>query len=152
TMLIDPAVLDAVSDLAEDNPPLSLGEPPAGPVDGPTESPTASPSRSGVRLEAGDRDRAASWLEEVTTAARRHVALGLGYADPDVVSLVRQGSPLFALANRVSAETFEHLRIDSVPTVAPPNGWLDDATLARLKDIGTVLVSDHGDPMTRTRW
>ncbi|MFL6023830.1 MAG: DUF6049 family protein [Marmoricola sp.] len=151
TLLIDPAVLDAVSDLAQDNPPLSLGKP----VEpGPGESPSSSdsPSRSGIREGAGDQDNARAWLTQVSTAARRHVALGLGYADPDIASLIRQGSPLYALANRLSAQTFKDLRIDAVPTVAPPSGWLEDDAIARLKEQTTVLVSDHAAPRTRTRW
>ena len=149
TMLLDPAVLDAVSDLAEDNPALSLGKPVK---PGPSGSPSPSPSRSGGRLGAGDSARASEWLTEVTTAARRHVALGLGYADPDIASLIRQGSPLYALANRLSAQTFKSLRIDAVPAVAPPTGWLQDDAIARLKQQTTVLVSDHAAPRTRTRW
>lgn len=147
TLLLDPAVLDAVGDLAANNPALSLGK---AAEPGPSASP--SPSRSGVRLEAGDRARASAWMDLVTTAARRHVALGLGYADPDVASLIRHGSPLYALSTRLSAQTFKALRIDAVPTVAPPSGWLDDDAIARLKKQTTVLVSDHAAPRTRTRW
>jgi len=151
TLLIDPAVLDAVSDLAQSNPALSLGKP-AGPSPSASPSTSASPSRSGVRTDAVDRENAATWLEEVTTAARRHVALGLGYADPDVAALVRHHSPLLALSDRLSAQTFKALRIDAVPTVAPPAGWLQDEALARLEPQTTVLVSDHSTPPVRTRW
>jgi hypothetical protein len=151
TMLIDPAVLDAVRDLAAGNPALSLGTSTRpGPSGSP--SPSESPSRSQDRVDAADRVAAAAWLESVKIAARRHTALGLGYADPDTAAVVRSSSGLYSLATRLSAESFADLRIDALPTVAPPTGWLADATVARLKTQTTVLLSDHGSPRSRTRW
>jgi hypothetical protein len=147
TMLVDPAVLDAVGDVAADNPPISFG---TGTEATPSESPSPSPSRSGVRLEAGDRANAAAWMDLITTAGRRHSVLGLGYADPDVAALIRQRSPLRALANRLADETFTGLGIDAIRTVAPPAGWIDDDAVAKLAASSTVLVSDHSEPGNRT--
>jgi hypothetical protein len=151
TMLIDPAVMDAVSDLADGNPALSLGKPEK-PKPSESSSPSESPSRSGTRIDAVDRATAKAWLTDITAAARRHVALGLGYADPDVAALHRRGFGLFSLSNPISAETFNAQRIDAVPTVAPPTGWLSDDVIARLTAQTTVLVSDHAAPRARTRW
>jgi hypothetical protein len=72
TMLVDPAVIDAVGAIAADNPSLSLGEQPdVGPSESPRESPsespsdTSSPSRSEERLGPVDRANAARWLAQV---------------------------------------------------------------------------------------
>jgi len=147
TMLVDPAVLDAVGDLAEDNPPISFG---TATEATPSESASPSPSRSGVRLEAGDRANAAAWMSQVTTAGRRHSVLGLGYADPDVAALIRQRSPLRALSNRLAEQTFSGLGIDAIRAVAPPGGWLDEGAVTQLPASSMVLLSDHADPGSRT--
>ncbi|MFL6154577.1 MAG: DUF6049 family protein [Marmoricola sp.] len=151
TMLIDPAVLDAVGDLADGNPALSLGKPVKGTPSG-SPSPTQSPSRSEDRDDAVDQSDAKTWLDQVEVAARRHVTLGLGYADPDIAALVRRSTGLYSVSNRLSAETFKDRRIDAVPTVAPPTGWLADDAIARLKKPTTVLVSDHSRARRQTRW
>ncbi len=150
TVLIDPAVLDAVSSLSAGNPPLSLGTSTTGPTSTPT--PTSTPSRSEVRPNPTDRTNASTWLGQVITAARDHSALGLGYADPDVSSLARRRPPLLNLAVRLSAQTFAALNIAALPAVAPPDGWLDAKALSHLQAASVVLVSDHGAPRSRTLW
>ncbi len=150
TLLIDPAVLDAVSSLSAGNPPLSLGTSATGPSSTPT--PTSTPSRSEVRPNPTDRSNASTWLGEVVTAAREHSALGLGYADPDVSSLARRRPTLLNLAVRLSAQTFSALNIAALPAVAPPDGWLDNGSLSHLQADSVVLVSNHGAPRSRTEW
>ena len=155
TMLVDPAVLEAVGSLAADNPALSLGEEPA---DGPSESPEdsasdeASPSRADDRLGPVDRANAARWLAQVKDAAALQIVLGLGYADPDVASLARRRPQLLKLAAKESEVVFERLGVTAVPTVAPSSGWLDDTALPALAPDAMVLVSDHAAPRTRTHW
>ncbi|MCW2753822.1 MAG: hypothetical protein JWQ32_1233 [Marmoricola sp.] len=145
TVLLDPAVLDAVADLSAGNPPLSLGT-----STKPTS--TASPSRSQVRPNLTDQTNAAAWLVQVIAAARAHTALGLGYADPDVSALARHRPTLLKLAARLAAQTFSSLNIPALPAVAPPDGWLDDASLSSIQPETVVLVSDHAAPRTRTIW
>lgn len=148
TLLVDPAVLEAVSDLKDENPPISLGATPE------PESPSPSPSlsRDSNRLEPADRVNAESWLASIRATAARQTTLGLGYADPDVASLARRRPALLAAATKLSAQTFSELGITARPTIAPPDGWFDDDLLGRLAADTTVLVSDHSAPRTRTRW
>ena len=158
TMLVDPAVIDAVGSLAADNPALSLGtEPAAGPSASPSDpsdasGETDSPSRSDDRLGPADRANAARWLAQVKAAAAAQTVLGLGYADPDVAALARRRPQLVKLAAKESATAFERLGVDALPTVAPASGWLDDEALASIAPDTMVLVSDHAAPRTRTHW
>ena len=151
TMLVDPAVIDAVGSIAADNPALSLGEQPE---EGPSESPSdaASPSRAEDRLGPVDRANAARWLAQVKEAAALQIVLGLGYADPDVASLAHRRPPLIKTAAKESAAAFERLGVDAIPTVAPASGWLDDAALTAIAPDSMVLVSDHSAPRTRSHW
>lgn len=156
TMLVDPAVIDAVGSMAADNPSLSLGEEPeeATPSSSPSPTPSglASPSRSDDRLAPVDRQHAARWLAQISNAAKWQRVLGLGYADPDTASLGRRRPQLVDLAAKESAGAFKRFGIDSSPAVAPSTGWLDDEALASIPADTTVLVSDHSAPRTRTHW
>ena len=159
TILLDPAVLEAVASVAADNPPLSLG---AGTEPQPSPSPSDTPqpadsssngaSRAGDRLGPADRTNAARWLAQMNRASERTSVLGLGYADPDTSALARRRPRLLDLAAKVAATTFTRLSIQTVPAVAPPDGWLDDAALPRIPKGTMILVSDHAAPRTRTRW
>lgn len=151
TALLDPAVLEAATDLAGDNPPLSFGNG-KDPDPDPSASPTESPSRSASRLDPTDRANAGAWVAQVTASARAHTTLGLGYADPDVTALARREPSLLTLANKLAATTFTALDIPAVPTVSPPDGWLDDDLLAQIPTGSMLLVSDHAAPRTRTHW
>ncbi|MGO4254876.1 DUF6049 family protein [Marmoricola sp. RAF53] len=158
TLLIDPAVLEAVESVAADNPALSLGtateEPTATPS--PSTSPTGdssdSPSRAADRLDADDRANAASWLSALEGVAARQTVLGLAYADPDTVALARRRPAMLSRAERTATSTFDRLGITETPAVAPPDGWLDDDALPKIATGSVILVSDHGAPRTRTEW
>jgi hypothetical protein len=155
TMLVDPAVIDAVASIAADNPALSLGTAPAEPT---PESPSPSTddatpaSRTLDRLDADDRAAATRWLAQVKRASTLQTVLGLGYADPDTAALARQRPSLVGLAAKESAAAFKQLGIDEVPTVAPASGWLDDEALTAVPADTMVLVSDHAAPRTRNHW
>ena len=156
TMLVDPAVIDAVASVAANNPILSLGdgqatEPTEEPTDEPSDS--ATPSRSAVdRLGPTDRANAARWLAQVKTASNWQTVLGLGYADPDTASLARHRRQLLTLAAKESAAAFKLLGVDAIPAVAPATGWLDDGALGSIAAGTMVLVSDHSAPRTRSLW
>jgi len=158
TMLVDPAVIDAVGAIAANNPALSLGAEPeqpggsASPSSPASPSDSASPSRSTDRLGPVDRQHAARWLAQVKNASRWQRVLALGYADPDTAALARRRPQLITLAAKESATAFKRFGIGSVPAVAPSTGWLDDAALRSIPQDTTVLVSDHAAPRTRTQW
>lgn len=149
TLLVDPAVLEAVDDLSKENPPISLGTNPDE-----SESPSESPSlsRDADRLEPADQVNAVNWLATIKAAAQQHTTLGLGYADPDTNSLARRRPLMLTLANQLAAQTFTEFGITAQPTIAPPDGWLDEDLLSQFDPKSMVLVSDHSAPRTRSRW
>ncbi len=150
TLLIDPAVLEAVSDLSTNNPPLSLGD---GEAVDPGGTPTPTPtSRSANRLGPTDRANAEDWLQQVRAASARQTVLRLPYADPDVNALARRAPSMLDLAGALATQTFEALDIAATPAVAPPAGWLDDALLPLVGEETFVLVSDHAVPRPRTQF
>jgi hypothetical protein len=151
TVLVDPAVIDAVGSVAANNPALSLGE---DTEEVPEEDPgeTNGPTRSLDRLGPVDRSHATRWLAQVKTASSWQTVLGLGYADPDVAGLARRRPQLIGVAAKESATAFERLGITALPAVAPVSGWLDDVALGAVAPETLVLVSDHAAPRTRTHW
>ncbi|HET9500064.1 MAG TPA: DUF6049 family protein [Marmoricola sp.] len=153
TWLIDPAVLDAVQDLAAGNKPLSLGEPrtpPGSPSPSPSPSPSGGAGASAVVRSADELS--ASWLDGLVRSAREQALLGLGYADPDVAALGRLRPPLLTTAIQHGRSGFAAHDLEPRMTVAPPDGWIDESTLGVLRNIDTVLLSDHGHPGARTLW
>jgi hypothetical protein len=160
TMLVDPAVIDAVASIAADNPELSLGtQPPGSPSPAPSEQASPSPgddatpaSRTAEQLGPSDRANATRWLAQLKSASTLQTVLGLGYADPDTAALARQRPSMVALAAKESATAFKQLGIEAIPTVAPASGWLDDEALPSVPPETMVLVSDHAAPRTRTHW
>lgn len=148
TLLVDPAVIEAIADLRDNNPPLSLGD---GEAAGPDATPSPTPvSRAANRLDPTDRANAESWLQQVLATADEQTVLRLPYADPDVNALARRAPSMLELAGALASETFEGLEIDSTPAVAPPAGWLDESLLPQIGDEPIILVSDHGTPRART--
>lgn len=177
TWLVDPAVLQAVDDVAHGNPPLSYGEPTPGqtipptagatgsPTPSPSGSPTASPTGGGsspaspgtapVDPDAGlpVTDRAAqTWLTRMLAAMSGQSVLGLPYADPDVVTLAHQGPDLLHQARDLGEKTFAGFGVPDTPAVAPADGVLDQKSLQQVRRNAMVLLSDQGQDFKRTQW
>ncbi|MBO9522264.1 MAG: hypothetical protein J7518_12060 [Nocardioidaceae bacterium] len=146
--MVDPAVLEAAESVAANNPPISFGKEKE---QTPSPTPTQT-SRSLDRLDEPDRANATAWLGDVKALAAGRGLLGLAYGDPDTAGLARYRPAMLRRAERLSADTFERLELGAVPTVAPPDGWLDDDALSAVAPGSLVLVSDHGAPRTRTQW
>ncbi len=129
--LVDVAVLDALSDFANGNPPLSLG--PALDARGrdgrrrrtaateDPDDPDASPGEPDAGVERGSlsecldpaparaprtqatRERTRSVLETFLSSTRKNPVLALGYADPDVVALARLRPSLIRRSDDLAA-------------------------------------------------
>lgn len=162
TWLIDPADLDAAADLAAGNPPMSLGEArPEPPEESPEESPGESPAPTAGSGDAGSagasrfavpvEEVSSDWLERLIETTRGQVVLGLGYGDPDVASLVHRRPSMLEKARRLAEQRFAARDIDTTSAIVPPDGWLDEDSVATA-DAEMVLLSDHGEEQERTRW
>ncbi|NGN95040.1 hypothetical protein G5C66_20170 [Nocardioides sp. KC13] len=160
TWAIDPALIDAVRNLAEGNPPRDLS-----PTDGSGEEPeesgsqSASPSVSALLPSApASADTAAAKTDEETEAAQKaakvwlgrlekalagHNLLALPYADPDLSALATNDPDLLATAREKTAQALTELGIKATSAVAPPTGYLDRAAVNLLEPGSVNLVSDR---------
>jgi hypothetical protein len=160
TWAIDPALIDAVRNLAEGNPPRDLS-----PTDGREEpeesgSQSASPSASALVPSApassGDdseetldeetraaQKAATAWLGRLENALAGHNLLALPYADPDLSALATSDPDLLATAREHTAKALAEVGIRATPAVAPPTGYLDRAAVNLLEPGAVNLVSDR---------
>lgn len=161
TWLIDPAVLDAIDQLARGNPERQL-DPTIGTEDDPEEggdgqgddgsaeaSPSPSASPEAPTSEPPDEETAEAqkaaqaWLERLPAALADHQVLGLPYADPDLAALAEHDRDLYATARTHGRQTMRDLGVASEPAVAPASGYLPPSALRMLSDDPLVLVSQE---------
>ncbi len=176
TLLVDPALPDAVRRLAQGNPPRSLGSTQTAPEDGSSDSPTAvessgatsSPSSSAqptadpepLDEPAQDAaDAASAWLGRFAEAAGGSELLSLPYGDLDVPAAAAHDPTVYDLARGRPGRVLSELvggdgalttgpssdapPAEVLPTVAPPNGYLD-ADGFDLVEPGTTVLLDDG--------
>lgn len=156
TWLVDPAVLDAVEQIAGGNTgdQLMLVEE-NGPDDGESPSPTdvadatgtASavpvPSASGSAHGLADDDLRASaeqWLSRATAALREHQVLALPYGDVDVSAASEAGPRMAPRAAARSTRWLDRHGIISTPAVSPPNGRIRPQALPGLSADTVTLI------------
>jgi hypothetical protein len=138
TVLLDPAVLDAVRQLAEGNPERDLAPTPAKGDEPPVEDDADPPS--------ADQERAAAWLDRFVTAASDHRVLALPYGDVDLAAAARNNPGLYTRARKQSDDLLDELGIAATPAIAPPSGLLTDEALSLFDDGETVLLSSEALP------
>lgn len=167
--LVDPAVIDAVRQLAAGNPARDLG-----PTDGEGEdegedegeegasespSPSGSPSPSATSAPEPDADTetaislATRWLDGMQQVLASDDVLALPYGDIDLAAVARQEPGLYETARARSEAVFEELGIAATPVNAPGGGLVDAATLRLVEPQVPTLVSDQAvqggaDPVT----
>ena len=160
TWVVDPAVLDAASSVARDNPPLATGDDGSGPTeDGGEESPSPSPTGEPApedpeatdgetMVEASEEAvTAAAWLEDFVGTASRATVMALPYGDVDVAAVtVNRLARILRTARGLSKRTLDGLGLSSDPVVAPANGLLPPRSLARLSPELPVLLGDRALP------
>ncbi len=162
TWVVDPAVLDAVSSVAQGNPPLdttpardadeatdestgeATGEPTGEATGEPTDEATGEPSPAVARARA--------WLEELGRQAPTRTVAAVPYGDVDVSAALDAGRrALVTRALRLGAETMAGHGVDrSLPVVAPSTGYLSPTALQRVGDQAAVLLADTALPSGRT--
>lgn len=162
TWLVDPAVPDAVSQLAAGNPTRAVT--PVAPDDEPDESddPSPSDSASDGGDDEGDDDgdvgtttldpddplvRAAqAWLQRAATVLPDDTVAALPYGDPDLAAAARSLPSLYPTARKHASPTLAAWGIESTPVVASRNGYLDAAAIGDVDDAATVLLGEQMFP------
>ena len=150
--VVDPAVLDAAANLADDNPKVDLGngKPAPSPSSSPSASSNGAPPPPGLGQDA--RSEAGAWLRQTHDLIAHGNLYGLPFGDPDVSALSRREPALLERARALGSDVFNRQQLNATPAVAPPDGYLDPASLGPLSTGTTLLVGDHGRPASRTFW
>ena len=171
TWVVDPALLDAVQSVAQDNPRLDLspsGAPTGGPSSSPSENASGGPSGAsdGSSPSTGSSPgpdgtvvgpvigrsatavRARRWLGEFRRQAPAHTVATVPYGDLDVASVLRSrlGS-LYQRAVALSTQTLSGYGVTSViPVVDPLNGSLPDEAVRRVDTQTPVVLGEAALP------
>lgn len=158
TWLVDPAVLEAVEQIAAGNPsdqlmvvPDDTGEDPTA-TPTPTDAASATPTPSAVPVPGvSDADRtrvapalqtaAARWLTRATALLREHQVLALPYGDLDVNGAARASSKLTVRANARSQAILDRLAVPFTPALNSTTGQLRPGVVSHADRATQVLVS-----------
>jgi len=150
TLLVDPAVVEAIQRLAAGNPVRNLGPPD---VEQPEPSASASPDgeAAGValgRVATSDgtivdaaAQWASDWLEAFGRATDGRTLLVLPYADIDVDAAAQLDPSIIERALAMTESTLKDLGLVGEVVVAPPSGYVSPSAIASLPADVRVLVS-----------
>jgi hypothetical protein len=145
--LVDPAVVDAVEQLAAGDPPRSIA-PTDGTKPGQTDQPSDSPTVAHRTAVAGDDDQGAigaaqAWLDRLKTALSSSEVFTVPYGDLDLAAAATHDPGLYTVARQRSAAVMSALGIDDAkPADAPINGYLPASGFALGSD-EPVFLSDQ---------
>ncbi len=166
TWLVDPAVVDAVAQLAAGNPERSLAptldvggtdpdsETPA-PVDASSDPTVPVPTESAASDDDDDASEeltedelaaqaaARSWLDDLRPALEAGPVLTLPYADLDVAAAASVDPEVYQRARARTGAVLRAWEIASTPAVVPPSGYLDEPAVDLTAAEETVVVSDE---------
>ncbi|WP_370289322.1 DUF6049 family protein [Nocardioides sp.] len=173
TWLVDPAVLDAVGQLADGNAERSLE--PADPVepdedaeggeDGGTDAgteptdgaPSGEPSSSASPSDAPEDDAstaptepvdpavsaATSWLRQARAQLTARSVAALPYGDPDLAAVGDTSGRLYGLARQHPSSVLDAWGVRGLPVATGPDGYLDLAAITTVDDDATLLLGDQ---------
>lgn len=139
SLLVDPAVLLAVEQLAGGNQERSLA-----PADETTKEPAATEEQDRTASDAEQLAR--DWLTRFRQVAADQTLLALPYGDLDVAAAASHAPGSYERAVSQSAGILDHFRLQGTPTVAPPGGLLSDEALDLISPSTTILLSDRALP------
>lgn len=159
TLLVDPAVLEAVRSVAEGNPSFDTSPTDArssdanpSPEDPETEAAPdeeADPDLTADELTAEAR-RASDWLAEFLHQANGHSLLRTPYADLDLAAVLRADAVgLYEQATELGAATLDSFGLSGDQVLTPVDGSLPTAALPLLGP-STILLSQDTVDTDRT--
>lgn len=152
TVLVDPAVLDAIGRLAGGNPPRDLG--PADTSEQPSQTPSQTPgpsasrgaSRMPVDLAQTAKLWAGQWLDDFDRARGTVTFLSLPYGDPDLDAAAKLEPTVVQDALSRTDESLRARGVTAQPAVSPPSGYLSSAAIEALPlDVRLLLSADALD-------
>ena len=145
TLVVDPAVLEAIRRIANGNPARDLGPADEGPE--PTETPSPTETSRGAGTLSREIDTAArwagEWLDVFTRAADHVTVLALPYADLDVDAAAMLDTDLLDRALAMSSTSLKEFGLVAPLVVAPPSGFINPSALAALPPGVRLLLSSE---------
>jgi hypothetical protein len=146
-LLVDPAVIAAVQQIAAGNPERTLGTPiPEKGEESPSPSPSPTAQAEDEGKDAPKPDaHAAAWLQRFTAVAEHLPVLALPYGDLDVAGAARHDSKALQRARQESDAVFSDLGLTSTPVIASPNGYLP-AEAREVAGGATLIASSDALP------
>jgi len=151
TLVVDPAVLDAVDTVANGSRDPGTPKPAGEPSAGPTATPSGDGDGAAGQAPGPGADRAKDWMTRFHALADSKRVLGLGYADPDVAALSSRSPELLGKGYALGNETFKRYDVRADPAAVPADGYLPVSALPRLGADTVVLLDDTAAPGRRAR-
>lgn len=148
SLLVDPAVLVAVRQVAAGNPARDLGEPVTAPTDDatPEDDDATTPADEDEPGAGDDQDvsatAAATWLARFRALAKQLPVLALPYGDLDVAGASHHDPKSLERARAQSDAVLGEFDIAAIPVVVPPDGLLPAAALREADGATTIISSD----------
>ncbi len=155
--LTDPALLDAVRQLARGNPQRSIqptdrkdegGEPADDEAtDGTEGAEETGGDEAGGEAEDLELDpmarTAQDWLDDAQDLLTSDQVLALPYGDLDVAAAGEHAPELYGLARQRRGAVLEDWRVDANPVVTSPSGYLDEAGFDAVTDDALIMVTER---------
>lgn len=151
TWLLDPAVPDAVRQLADGNPERAVTPVPDPDAPTPSDDPSERGDGEGPAEEEPDTDtplaRAArSWLVQAEAELGDGTVARLPYGDPDLASAADSLPSLYQVAREQTGVELASWDLETLPVVGSPDGYLPANAIASVDDGAAVLLGDQMFP------
>lgn len=149
TWLLDPAVPDAVRQLADGNPARKVT--PVPDPDAPTPSGDPSDGEEGEAEEQPDTDTplarsARSWLARAEGELADDTVAALPYGDPDLASAADSLPSLYRSAREQAGAELTSWDLDTLPVAGAPDGFLPTNGISSVDDGAALLLGDQMFP------
>lgn len=151
TWLLDPAVPDAVRQLADGNPARKVTPVPDPDEPTPSGDPSEGGDDEGATEDEPDTDTplarsARSWLAQAETRLGGDTVAALPYGDPDLASAADSLPSLYRAAREQSGAELASWDLDPLPVAGAPDGYLPANAIASVDDGAAVLLGDQMFP------
>ncbi|KRA39141.1 MULTISPECIES: DUF6049 family protein [unclassified Nocardioides] len=153
TWLVDPAVLDAVRQLARRNLPRDVAPAPdpedPSPSDEPSEdeeSDEGAADEPGLAADHPLVSAATSWLLQAKAVLPGDTVAALPYGDPDLSAAARHLPSLYGTARAHASAELDDWGVEPLSAVTGPDGYLSAAGIETVDDGAVVLLGDQVFP------
>lgn len=151
TWLLDPAVPDAIRQLADGNPERAVTPVPDPDAPTPSGDPSDGGDDEGPAEEEPDTDTplarsARSWLVQAEAELADGTVAALPYGDPDLASAADSLPSLYRTAREQTGVELTSWNLETLPVAGSPDGYLPANAIASVDDGAAVLLGEQMFP------